>query len=182
MYKQALVVGRFQPLHKGHVHIIESALERAEKVLILIGSSQESGTYKNPLTYETREEMLKKTFASYLESGRIAIKPLPDAGLGNVSAWGDYVMDKAVKEAGTAPDLFVTGQEDRRKTWFANFDIAETVVSKIGDYSSTKVRNALLSGDFKTFSESVPEEIIDYYLMLKESVEAAEKNRESASI
>ena len=182
MYNQAFVVGRFQPLHKGHVHIIETALKEAEKVLVLIGSSQESGTYKNPLDYKTREEMLSKTFDSYVRAGRLLIKPLPDAGLGNVSAWGDYVMDKAVNAAGTAPDLFVTGEEERRKNWFANFDIAEVVVSKIGDYSSTKVRDALLTDNYEAFSDSVPEEIKNYYHILKQAVIEAENNKESASV
>ncbi len=182
MYRQALVIGRFQPLHKGHVHIIEGALKNAEKVLILIGSSQESGTYKNPLTYEIRKDMLEKTFDEFIKAGRIMVKPLPDAGLGNVSAWGDYVMEKAEEAAGRLPDLFVTGEEERRKSWFENYSIAEIVVSKVGDYSATKIRKALLLADFDSFKESVPKEITDYYDLLKEAVTEAENNKDSASI
>ena len=34
----AVLIGRFQPFHQGHLHLVETALERAERLLILLGS------------------------------------------------------------------------------------------------------------------------------------------------
>ena len=42
--------------------MINRAVELCDRVEVLIGSSNESGTSKNPFTYETREEMLKTVF------------------------------------------------------------------------------------------------------------------------
>ncbi len=47
-----VMVGRFQTLHTGHVYMIEKAVAVCERVGIFVGSSQESGTSKNPYTYE----------------------------------------------------------------------------------------------------------------------------------
>lgn len=37
--KVGVIIGRFQPLHYGHAWLIKKALERFEKLIILIGSS-----------------------------------------------------------------------------------------------------------------------------------------------
>lgn len=59
--KFALVVGRFQPFHKGHRFLIEKAVSENDIVAICIGSARES----DPLTLEERkkvlDEYLKKT-------------------------------------------------------------------------------------------------------------------------
>lgn len=47
-FKKGLILGRFQTLHKGHEYIIDKALDLCEEVLILIGSSDKSGTIENP--------------------------------------------------------------------------------------------------------------------------------------
>ena len=51
-YKVGLFIGRFQPFHKGHESIVRKMLEECEKVIIAIGSAQESGTVANPFRYE----------------------------------------------------------------------------------------------------------------------------------
>ncbi len=40
--KLGLVLGRFQPLHYGHVHIMERAFSENDEVVICIGSAQKS--------------------------------------------------------------------------------------------------------------------------------------------
>lgn len=62
MKKLAFIVGRFQPFHKGHQNLIDSALE-CDRVLIFLGSSQESRTYKNPLTYDERKNIILSNYS-----------------------------------------------------------------------------------------------------------------------
>ena len=78
-----ILVGRFQTLHAGHQQMIETALSLCARVGIFVGSSQESGTRKNPFPYELRRKMLENLFGD-----RISIYPLPDIGVGNTAAWG----------------------------------------------------------------------------------------------
>ncbi len=58
--KNALIVGRFQPFHKGHLTLIENLSRRYGEIYIIIGSATESGTLKNPFTVEERIEMIKR--------------------------------------------------------------------------------------------------------------------------
>ena len=51
-------IGRFQPLHNGHLHVLERCFEEAEKVIILLGSSYDKQTLKNPFTDNERIDML----------------------------------------------------------------------------------------------------------------------------
>ena len=54
-YKLGFVVGRFLAFHNGHADMMKKALEICDEVTVLIGSSQESGTEKNPFPYKVRE-------------------------------------------------------------------------------------------------------------------------------
>lgn len=49
-----LVIGRFQPLHPGHVFLIKTAFRENDKVVICIGSAQKI----NPLSIEERRERM----------------------------------------------------------------------------------------------------------------------------
>ncbi len=51
------VLGKFYPLHKGHIYLIEEARKKTEKLVVLIGSLQ-----KEKIPGEIRFEWLKKTF------------------------------------------------------------------------------------------------------------------------
>ena len=115
IFELGITVGRFQTFHNGHADMIGKALDICGKVGVLIGSSQESGTANNPFTYEMREDILRKVVGD-----RIMISPLPDIGVGNNCKWGEYVIENAVRCFGRAPDLLVSGKEDRRTGWFSD--------------------------------------------------------------
>lgn len=60
-YKYAIFIGRFQPLHNGHIDVIKQGLSIAEKVIILVGSTNSAPTTKNPFTFEQRKTMIMDT-------------------------------------------------------------------------------------------------------------------------
>ncbi len=77
-YHTALVIGRFQPFHPGHIYLIENALSVADKVIIGIGSSNLRDR-DNPFSFEERLTMLK----TWIEQERVGeriikIVPIPD--------------------------------------------------------------------------------------------------------
>ncbi|MFH1127570.1 MAG: nicotinamide-nucleotide adenylyltransferase [archaeon] len=55
----ALFIGRFQPLHIGHMKDIKDILKECDKVIIAIGSAQYSITPQNPFTHSQRKEMIR---------------------------------------------------------------------------------------------------------------------------
>lgn len=73
--KLAVVIGRFQPFHLGHLSIIDKAYKEADKVLILVGSVNQLPDFRNPLTYEERVLLLR---ASIDEDYDCIIRPLKD--------------------------------------------------------------------------------------------------------
>lgn len=61
-YNFLVFIGRFQPAHNAHIEIIREALKLADQVIILIGSSYQPRTPKNPFTAEEREKLIRCAF------------------------------------------------------------------------------------------------------------------------
>ncbi len=55
----ALFIGRFQPLHRGHVFALRYIAARSRKVLVVIGSAQEKKTERNPFSARVRKAMMR---------------------------------------------------------------------------------------------------------------------------
>ena len=154
-YDVGLVLGRFQPLHNGHVRVIETALKRCRTVLVFVGSSQASGTPENPFDYETRRKFLELVFGS-----KIIIAPLIDQGLGNVKAWGNFVLAEAKKYVPKV-DCFVLGQEAKNETWLdpkLGIDLIEIPRSEV-PISATEIRQSILEENNDRWMEFIPKQI-----------------------
>lgn len=61
-YDVGLVCGRFQTFHKGHEKLVDTGLLLCDRLLILIGSAQESGTERNPFNINTRTKILREIY------------------------------------------------------------------------------------------------------------------------
>lgn len=170
----ALLIGRFQPLHIGHVKMIVEALKHSDNIIIGIGSAQEANTYKNPLSYEYRKHLIKKVFPDAL------VIPILDRGLGNNSSWGEYVLATVKEQLGLTPDLIVTGEEERRTSWFNN--IEQLVIPKYYDISATKIRDLLVENKFENWRLYTPSEIWNEYETIRETVVNSINNKETKSI
>ncbi len=87
---RGLFVGRFQPFHRGHLQAIQTirAARSSERLLIGIGSAQESYTIQNPFTAGERFDMIDRAlFEARIEG--ISIVPLPDVH--QHALWVPYV-------------------------------------------------------------------------------------------
>lgn len=179
-FRLGITVGRFQMFHKGHQAILDRALALCGRVGVLIGSSQESGTNKNPFPYETRAEVLRAIYGD-----RIGIYPLPDIGVGNTAAWGDYVLANVRERFGMMPDLIVSGKEGRRIDWFDSVEgvqIAELYLPKTIEISASRMREWLLENDAASWKAYTDERLWDRFDELRALVLASYQNHETASI
>lgn len=115
-YKYGLYIGRFQPIHIGHESIIRKMLNECERVIIAIGSAQESGTTKNPFTFEQRADLITNVFYRERVEGRLKIMPLEDReNPSNDASWGDYVFQKVYNRFYIFPDVIYEGKK-RKET------------------------------------------------------------------
>lgn len=179
-YRLGILVGRFQTLHSGHTDMINRAIELCDKVGIFVGSSNESGTSKNPFSYETREDMLKTVFGN-----EVFVFPLPDIGVGNNSTWGDYVLKNVVDRFGEMPDLLVSGKEARRVSWFDSVDgasIAELYIPKTIEISATEMRDFLINDDCESWKKYTDSKLWGKYEKLRQEVLLSKDNSETHSI
>lgn len=179
-YRLGILVGRFQTLHSGHTDMINRAIELCDKVGIFVGSSNESGTSKNPFSYETREDMLKTVFGN-----EVFVFPLPDIGVGNNSTWGDYVLKNVVDRFGEMPDLLVSGKEARRVSWFDSVDgasIAELYIPKTIEISATEMRDFLINDDCESWKKYTDSKLWGKYEKMRQEVLLSKDNSETHSI
>ena len=63
--KKGLILGRFQPLHMGHLSLFEAVIDDGNELLICIGSSNEERTNNNPYTSLERTRMIRSVLSNY---------------------------------------------------------------------------------------------------------------------
>ncbi len=173
-------MGRFQTLHKGHEQLINKALEVCSSVGIFIGSSQESGTRTNPFSYEVRRAMIESVFGD-----GVIIRPLPDIGVGNTRAWGDYVMTSAEENFGRIPDILISGMEGRRKAWLDRNSyptVAELYIPKTIDISASRMRDYLIAGNREEWESFVSPAVAGLYEMLRKEALDSQENENTESV
>ena len=112
----AVFVGRFQPIHIGHQHVIDEALKRAERLILLIGSADGARSIRNPFSYAERVAMLEEVYRHELDSGRILLRPIPDR-LYNDQAWiaeAQRIVTETVLDVGNRGGVHLHGTNDFR--------------------------------------------------------------------
>ncbi|WP_456868414.1 NUDIX domain-containing protein [Galbibacter sp. BG1] len=77
-YNYGVYIGRFQPLHIGHEHVIREALSKVETLILIVGSAFQARTPVNPFTFNERKEMIRNVFRHEVVTGRLIILPLRD--------------------------------------------------------------------------------------------------------
>jgi len=124
-YDTGLIVGRFQTFHKGHEKLVDTGLLLCDRLIILVGSSQECGTERNPLNINTRTEMLKEIYG---DSPNIMIYGLAD--MTNEDdirpEWGRYLLDNVHRYIYKNPEIMIYGNDESRSSWFAKEDLKNT--------------------------------------------------------
>lgn len=172
-------IGRFNPIHNGHVHVIRTALEQVETLILLVGSSNRARSPRNPFTYIDREHMLRTIFRHEIAEGRIEIRPLPDR-MYNDDAWTQQVQQIvwSVVDQRVNPNQHVTlhGKKDfhiglvgfqkdgssyyLRK--FPEWSDGVNIESQFATFNSSDIRNTYLQRNpLLPSSVVVPEEIMD---------------------
>lgn len=75
--KTGIFIGRFQPVHQGHIHAIGVAASQVDKLYLLIGSANACRSIKNPWTYRERVDMIRsKLWSNHISN--VEFVPLND--------------------------------------------------------------------------------------------------------
>ncbi len=86
----SLFIGRFQPLHMGHLSAIVNAVQESDHLIIGIGSSDENYRQANPFTCAERIQMLQASLdEANVPRDKYTLVPVPN--INNFALWAQHV-------------------------------------------------------------------------------------------
>lgn len=143
-------IGRFQPLHVGHLAVIHQALEQADKVILLIGSAWQPRSVRNPWSYAEREAMVRAC-VSEADAGRLLIAPLMDipyndeAWVRNVQATVHGLVTAHHGQPHRRPRIGLIGHSKDHSSFYLKLfpQWGSVAVANVGGLSSTPLREQL---------------------------------------
>jgi bifunctional NMN adenylyltransferase/nudix hydrolase len=160
----SVYIGRFNPFHQGHAHVLRKSLETSKLTIVLIGSSGQARSLKNPFTFEERKSMI---LGWAQPSDNLVVLPLRDHPY-NDTDWITEVQTK-VKGAMTAfclqrdtilTHVSITGSDRDDSTWYLHAFpqwkpalVPEHRLDGSGQVNATMVRRVLF--------DSTPESLIE---------------------
>ena len=180
-YDLAIFIGRFQPLHNGHVHNIEKGLEIADNVLVILGSANQPRTPKNPFTVQERTDLIKELFPS----GRVSVRSVEDY-LYQDTRWVQSIQAVVHHHVVSSPlahrlqdedglvnpadaNITVLGHEKDGSSYylkmFPTWDYTEIPKPLKHDgkvVGGTEIRNAYFGGGWGQWSDTLPKETMSF--------------------
>jgi nicotinamide-nucleotide adenylyltransferase len=148
-----LFIGRFQPLHNGHMLVIEGMTKLCGKIWIGIGSSQKHHTSDDPFTVQERKEMLQRALQGkdLIPLFDINFVELPDET--DDTAWRQKVLEQ------TGPvDVVWTGNAWTAKCFEGVIPVKP--IKEVPGISGTMIREKMKTGS--DWQSLVPKEIAAY--------------------
>lgn len=173
-FKTGVLVGRFQPIHKGHEKIINIGLSLCEKLLVFVGSSNIDGTERNPYSSDYRIKLIEKIYSDEVKRGRLIIRKINDISNENdlTPEWGKYVLSEARKELDGDVNLIIYGKDKNIFKCFPKSvvkNLTEVYVDRNSlEISATKIREFLVNDDKENFKKYVNSKIYNEYDNLRE--------------
>lgn len=152
-YRVGLVVGRFQPFHKGHVYLLQQAAQVAGKLVIALGSVGVDDQ-DNPLSYEQRLAMLHQVLEQEGLADRV-IKIFPSHDHESDEAW----VREIVEQAGEFEVVIGNNDWTNRVLSEAGYQVMTIPDLRRDVYEGTQVRQLARQGE--AWEDRVPEYLVD---------------------
>jgi len=153
MPKRALIFGRFQPFHLGHLEVIRWALKTFDELVLLVGMADESHTVRNPFTAGERIWMIRE---SLIEAGisldRIITATVPTMSVYVGNAF--YILNLVPKVQAIITRNPVIAQVFKD----AGLEVIIPPDFKRDKYRGTTIRKMMLNGE--NWQECVPKAVV----------------------
>ena len=151
---RGILIGRMQPVHNGHMQIINKILEEVDEIIIGIGSAQLSHTIKDPFTAGERIVMMNQALADEnIDPSRYYIIPMEDINFNAI--WPSHVKMM------TPPFSIVYSGNSLVKQLFIeeNYEVRQPPLYDRLHLSGTEVRKRMLEDS--DWDELVPRATVD---------------------
>jgi bifunctional NMN adenylyltransferase/nudix hydrolase len=138
----AVLIGRFQPYHFGHKHIVDQALDDFDYLVILLGSANQPRSRRNPWTWTERASMIINCHP--WDEWRIFIAPLDDNP--NDEHWAAWAAGTASNKAPPGSEITIVGTRRGSEDYLEWFPQFKQKIYDTGNFrSGTEIRNDFLS-------------------------------------
>lgn len=140
MLNNGVFIGRFQPIHLGHLEAIKFALTCVKDLTIVIGSAQKSHELRNPFTSGERIEMIRSSLKELkISIERVTLVPVPDV---DVHYLWTYNLDLLIPKYQVVftNDPFTSLLFTERGT-----KVIQPPLIKRTDLSATEIRNRIVN-------------------------------------
>lgn len=154
-YTTGLIIGRFQPFHNGHKHLIKKALEHCEKVIIAIGSANKNDS-NNPFSYTIRKKFIQEFIKHEQITDRVA-KIIPSPDIPDDYVWRDTLLQKTGKI-----DVVISNNDDGVNIFFeeAGYPILRIGFHNREELEGQQIRKLLR--EQKSWENRVPNYLIPH--------------------
>ena len=149
-YKLAVVIGRFQPVHNGHISLFQEAYKLADKILVLVGSSYRAADVRNPWSFDERSTMIHRALGEITSEKYVA--PLTDTQY-NDTKWISDVQNE-IRKVTIAEDIhddsvvIVGHLKDHTSSylkWFPQYQLHDVTLRE--NIHATEIRKILFGSD-----------------------------------
>lgn len=152
--RRGVLIGRFQPPHKGHVELFKQILKEVDELIVGIGSAQESHTLENPFTAGERVLMITRALAEAgIDLSRVHIIPIPDVN--NNAVWVSHVISLS------PPFEVIYSGNPLVKRLFkeAGFEVKTPPLFKRKEYWGTEIRDRMIKS--RNWEQLVPKSVLE---------------------
>lgn len=148
-----LFIGRFQPLHLGHLDALNQVFKKEKKVIICIGSAEDDYVPDNPFTSCERYQMIEFVLAdAKIKRDRFTI--IPVRNIKHYSLWTRHV-ENLLPPFGHV----YTGSKIVKRLFNVEGRHAIKPIKKNMEISATEIRKLMVEG--KNWERFVPPQIIE---------------------
>jgi bifunctional NMN adenylyltransferase/nudix hydrolase len=166
--RDALVfIGRFSPFHNGHKAVIDTALNQAKEVVVVIGSSFAARNIRNPFTFEERKAMIEACFTEpqhftyegaqgRVKMPRVKVVPVSDFPYDD-NKWVNAIQRIVDETVPNAQDVGLIGHSKDSTSYYLNIFPRwknHVEVPNVDGINATDIRKTILTQmDYTDFEE-----------------------------
>lgn len=174
MYDTALLIGRFEPVHQGHMALLRHGLDQARDAIVVLGSAWQARSPKNPFTWQERAAMV---LGALPEADRARVRFLPVRDYYNEAVWVQAVRQGVAgllppsTPEGAPPRIGLVGHfKDATSSYLRSFPGWGLMdLERQGHIDATTIRDALfgatpatLGSALSALAEAIPASTLDF--------------------
>ena len=154
LFDTAVYIGRFQPVHSGHIALLACALASARRVIVIMGSAWQARSPKNPFTWTEREAMLRNALP---ESDRARLTVLPMRDYYNEALWVAAVQRAVAQHTPPGGSMGLVGHfKDATSSYLSAFPTWKLIhMDRQGSIDATAIRDAYFGATPQTVQSAL---------------------------